>query len=75
MVILWGATFSAEDLIELTFALGRTARGFFGRPIATTTTAVIMVVDLVFTFSTQDKLVVVVAFVRIVLGILAALII
>ncbi len=75
MVILLGATFGAEVLPEFAFALGRTARGVFSRPVAATTTAVVMVVDLVFAFSARNKLVVVVVFVRAILGVLAALVV
>ncbi len=74
MLILLGATFGAEVLAEFAFALGRTARGVFSRPVAATTITVVMVVDLVFAFSTRDELVVVV-FVRAILVVLAALVV
>ncbi len=75
MVVLLGATFGAEVLPEFAFALGRTARGVFSRPLAATTIAVVMVVDLVFAFSARNELVVVVVFVCANLGVLAALVV
>ncbi len=75
IVILLGATFGAEVLAEFAFALGRTARGVFSRPVTATTTVVVMVVNLVFAFSARDELVVVVVFVRAILGVLAALVV
>ncbi len=75
MVVLLGATMGAKVLAEFAFTLGRTARGVFSRPVAATTTAVVMVVDLVFAFSARDELVVVVVFVRAILGVLAALVV